>query len=152
MDPPSDIQANEDDLLIEQEDNNNNSDDPDSDVVVKAEPVEETAPFVAPAPTTDLVPLALYSPDTYEKFYWKACDTDTSLTSLQKVQIKEKAAATGLAHLTELRGIYNVALHQMPELKKQSDSISKILKAKRECKVKVGFLGTTGSGKSSLIK
>lgn len=82
-------------------------------------------------------------------FTWKSCD---NLTPLNQVELLESAATHGTEFLRELDSCLERIQKKVPHAKEYRARVDEVLRDKKKCQIMVGFLGTTGAGKSSLIK
>lgn len=87
----------------------------------------------------------------YHNMFWRRCD-QMDISASQKVEAKEKAVADGLRFLSKLSTSLKTSLNNMPIAQRWLHRIDDINKSKRDCQLLIGFVGTTGAGKSSLIK
>lgn len=124
----------------------------EGDVMIKDEDVDFDLAYVAPKPTELDGDMVLYSSHGYDDFSWSKCKSTEGMTLAQQVQIMEKGVQQGLRYFDILKEVYESLLPQMPSLETQIVRLTQIRKNRKQCMVKVGFLGTTGTGKSSLIK
>ncbi|CZS91568.1 uncharacterized protein RCO7_07029 [Rhynchosporium graminicola] len=103
------------------------------DKIFCAQPLQKIAPEISQPETT--VPLWKNSPEQDRK---------------RKVLINEEAAEHAYRYFIAVKKILKDFSHIQSSQSRLKD-IDGILTRKKECKVRIGFLGGTGSGKSSLI-
>ncbi|KAM3065028.1 hypothetical protein ACMFMF_011498 [Clarireedia jacksonii] len=79
---------------------------------------------------------------------WRKCD---GLDLLEQVEIKEKAVRNAMASLDELESTLRDHSEKVWSSTKWLERIATVRASKKECRLLVGVLGSSGSGKSSLI-
>ncbi|KAE9376210.1 hypothetical protein N431DRAFT_532541 [Stipitochalara longipes BDJ] len=79
---------------------------------------------------------------------WKQCE---SRPRVQQVKINEEAAAHSRQYLENVEIALREFRHLVTSCDTRLKEIAAIKERKKECEVRIGFLGGTGTGKSSLI-
>ncbi|PQE05083.1 tat pathway signal sequence protein [Rutstroemia sp. NJR-2017a BVV2] len=105
---------------------------------------------LSPSPSMSSIPADIPSSNSNELFIpmWRKCD---GLDLLEQVEIKEKAVANAMVSLNELESALRNHTEKVWSSTKWFERIATIRASKRRCRLLVGVLGTSGSGKSSLI-
>lgn len=129
--------------------------------------VKENVPMTATVPNGNLPPSALEIATSYNDMAWHKCDCAPSLSPLQRVKIKEKATKDAVVTIQWLlpkldsgKNVFSTSIFEdeismlchLSPFSMLIANLETLIESVNDDIITVGFMGITGSGKSSLIK
>lgn len=121
---------------------------------IKEEPSSqrEISPYQEPSANHNATSSAEFpqiDPSRYLHMTWKHCD---HLPLADQVKVMEKAAKSGISCLQKTLSSLESVKEEIPTAITKMKRIESVRSSIKNCRITFGFLGATGSGKSTVMK